>query len=127
MVVALDAAAGPSRGCIVFEAKDRRLSKPKFHEELDEALAQRDADYAVLVVPSEEEVPAKLHSLREYQGDKLVAVFDPEDGSPLEWSSPTGSPEPGSPPPPRAETTSTRPPCAHVVARAMRRWTTFAA
>jgi hypothetical protein len=84
VVVALDAANGPAHGCIVFEAKDRRLSKPKFHEELDDALAQRDADYAVLVVPSEEEVPAKLHSLREYQGDKLVAVFDPEDGSALE-------------------------------------------
>ena len=34
--------------------------------------------------PSPEDVPAKLHSLREYQGDKIVAVFDPEDGSTLE-------------------------------------------
>jgi hypothetical protein len=84
VVVALDAAAGPAHGSIVFEAKDRKLSKPKFHDELDEALAQRDADYAILVVPSEEEVPAKLHSLREYQGDKLIAIFDPEEGSALE-------------------------------------------
>ena len=29
-------------------------------------------------------MPAKLHSLREYQGDKMIAVFDPEDGSTLE-------------------------------------------
>ncbi len=84
VVVALDAAEGPASGCIVFEAKDKRLSKPAFYAELDEALAQRDADYGVLVVPSEEEVPAKLHSLREYQGDKVVAVFDPEEGSTLE-------------------------------------------
>ena len=47
-------------------------------------MEQRDADYAVLVVPTPEEVPARLHSLREYQGDKMIAVFDPEDGSTLE-------------------------------------------
>jgi hypothetical protein len=47
-------------------------------------MKQRDADYAVLVVPSPEDVPAKLHSLREYQGDKIIAVYDPEDGSTLE-------------------------------------------
>jgi hypothetical protein len=84
VVVAIDAAGGAARGGIVFEAKDKKLSKPAFYAELDGALEQRDADYAVLVVPGEEEVPAKLHSLREYQGDKVIAVFDPEDGSPLE-------------------------------------------
>jgi Uncharacterized protein conserved in bacteria (DUF2130) len=84
VLVMLDAAAGPARGRIVFEAKDRKLSKPAFLEQLDAARAQRDADYAVLVVPSEEEVPAKLHSLREYYGDKMIAVYDPEDGSTLE-------------------------------------------
>ena len=47
-------------------------------------MRQRDADYAVLVVRGQDDVPAKLHSLREYQGDKIVAVFDPEDGSTLE-------------------------------------------
>ena len=36
------------------------------------------------MVPTAEEVPARLRSLREYQGDKIVAVFDPEDGSTLE-------------------------------------------
>jgi len=84
VVVSIDACAGPARGRIVFEAKDRRLSKPAFLEELDAAKDQRLADYAVLVVPSEDEVPAKLHSLREYYGDKLIAVYDPEDGSTLE-------------------------------------------
>ena len=84
VLVSVDACAGPARGRIVFEAKDRRLSKPRFLEELDAAKAQRDADYAVLVVPSEDEVPAKLHSLREYYGDKLIAVYDPDEGSTLE-------------------------------------------
>jgi len=84
VLVSIDGCAGPARGRIVFEAKDRRLSKPRFLEELDAAKDQRDADYAVLVVPSEEEVPAKLHSLREYYGDKLIAVYDPEEGATLE-------------------------------------------
>ena len=44
--------AGPARGRIVFEAKDKPLSKPRFYSELDETMEQRDADYAVLVVPT---------------------------------------------------------------------------
>ncbi len=85
VVVALDACNGPSRGRIVFEAKDSRLSKPKALDELDRALAERSADAAILVVPSEDEVPAKMYELREYNGDKLVVAFDPEAGAlPLE-------------------------------------------
>ena len=80
VVVSIDACNGPARGRIVFEAKDRRLSKPKALEELDRALRDRSADFAVLVVPSEEEVPAKLQPLREHNGDKLVVAMDP-DGS----------------------------------------------
>jgi AraC-like DNA-binding protein len=83
VVVSIDAAAGPLRGRIVFEAKDRRLSAPKAREELDRALEQRDADFAVLVVPSEEELPARIQPLREFNGDKLVVTFDPEEDSPL--------------------------------------------
>ncbi|MEA2480683.1 MAG: hypothetical protein QOJ07_2605 [Thermoleophilaceae bacterium] len=83
VVVELDACHGPARGRIVWEAKDRRLSKPKALEELDRAIAQRDADFAVLVVPSDEEVPARLHALREYNGDKLIVVWDPESESRL--------------------------------------------
>jgi hypothetical protein len=78
VVVAIDACSGPARGRIVFEAKDRRLSKPGALAELDKAMADRDADFAVLVVPTEEEVPSKLQGLREYNGDKLVVVQDEE-------------------------------------------------
>jgi uncharacterized protein DUF2130 len=84
VLVGIDGCSGPDRGRIIFEAKDKRLSKPEFYADLDASMEQRDADYAVLVVPTPEEVPARLHSLREYQGDKIVAVYDPEEGSVLE-------------------------------------------
>jgi hypothetical protein len=78
VVVDIDACSGPARGRIVFEAKTAKLSRPKALEELDEALQQRDANFAVLVVPSDEKVPAKMRQLREYNGDKLIVTFDPE-------------------------------------------------
>src|SRR4051794_9783122 len=49
VVVAIDACRGAPRGRIVFEAKDARLSKPRALQTLDAALAQRSADFAVLV------------------------------------------------------------------------------
>ena len=82
-VAAIGAAQGPAQGRIVVEAKDRRLSRREALEELDRAKAERDADFALLVVPSEEEIPSKLHELREYNGDKLVVTLDPELGSRL--------------------------------------------
>jgi hypothetical protein len=83
VVVEIDACAGRPRGVVVFEAKDSRLTRPKAIEVLDRALHQRGADYAVLVVPGEAHVPARLESLREFNGDKLVVAFDPDDGGPL--------------------------------------------
>jgi hypothetical protein len=81
VVVAIDACNGPARGRIVVEAKDRRLSGPKALGELDQAMAERSADFAVLVVPTEDEIPAKMEPLREYNGDKLVVALDPDAGS----------------------------------------------
>jgi hypothetical protein len=83
VLVAIEGCTGPARGRIVFEAKASRLSKPKAVEELDRARTERNADYAVLVVPDEERIPARMHQLREYGGDKLVVCFDPEEGSTL--------------------------------------------
>jgi hypothetical protein len=83
IVVGIGACHGPARGRIVFEVKTSRLSRPKAIEELDAAKAERNADYAVLVVPSEEKVPAKMLALREYNGDKLIVAFDPEEGAPI--------------------------------------------
>jgi hypothetical protein len=81
-IVDVGAADGPALARLVFEAKDRRLSRPAALKELDKAMEQRDADFAVLVVPTEGEVPARMHELREYNGDKLIVAFDP-DGSAL--------------------------------------------
>jgi hypothetical protein len=83
VVVGIAACHGPARGRIVFEVKTSRLSKPKAIEELDRCMAERNADYGVLVVPAEDRVPAKMVPLREYNGDKLIVAFDPEDGAPL--------------------------------------------
>ena len=81
VVVSVDAATGPARGRIVIEAKDRRISRKKSLEELAEGLDQRSAQFAVWVVPSEEELPSGVRDLREVDGDKLYVVFDPEDGA----------------------------------------------
>jgi hypothetical protein len=80
VVVALDACAGPARGRIVFEAKNARLSKKQALAELDEAMRARDADYGIFVVPSADKLPAKTSDLREFGGDKLFVVFDPDEG-----------------------------------------------
>ena len=83
VVVGIDGCRGPARGRVVFEAKDSKLSRPEAVRQLDRAMAERGADYAVLVVPSEEHLPAKTTALREINGDKLVVAYDPEEGSRL--------------------------------------------
>ena len=93
MLVAIDACAGPARGQIIFEAKNSQVPKRRALEELDEAMAQRDADYGVWVVPSDEQLPARTQPLREVNGDKLFVVYDPEEGriacrSPTRWPAP---------------------------------------
>jgi|SRR5215211_2334677 len=83
VVVAIDGCNGPARGRIVFEAKNAKLSSPETRRELARGMRERDADYGVLVVPADDKVPARLTQLREYEGDKLVVVFNPEEGQPL--------------------------------------------
>jgi hypothetical protein len=83
VVVDLDGCAGRPRGRIVFEAKNSRRSRKEALAELDEAMTQRAADYAVWVVPSDDKLPAKANALREVGGDKLFVVYDPEEGSRL--------------------------------------------
>ncbi len=78
-VVEIGAADGPCVGRIVFEDKDRQLSKNKMREELNGALAEREADFAVLVVAGEERIPAGQEQLTEYEGDKIIVAVDPEE------------------------------------------------
>jgi hypothetical protein len=83
VVIAIDACAGAPRGRIVFEAKNRRLSRNDALAELDGARQARGADYSVLVVPGDDKLPARTQQLREFNGDKLFVAFDPDDGSTL--------------------------------------------
>lgn len=79
VVVELDAANGTPAGRIVFEVKDKRLSRNDAWAELNGALAQRGAAFAVLVVAGEERVPARTEPLHEYEGNKLIVAVDREE------------------------------------------------
>jgi hypothetical protein len=83
VLVGIDGCNGPPRGRIVFEAKNSQVPKKRALAELDEAMGQRDAAYAVWVVPSEDQLPARTQALREINGDKLFVVYDPDEGSRL--------------------------------------------
>lgn len=78
-VIEIGAAEGPCSGRIVFEDKDRKLSKNAMREELNGALAEREADFAVLVVAGEERIPAGHEQLVEYEGDKVIVAVDPAE------------------------------------------------
>jgi hypothetical protein len=85
-LIELGAASGPARGRIVFEAKDKRLSKNDAWRELNEAMDARAASFAVLVVAGEDRVPAGRETLVEYEGNKLIVAVDRDepDGIALE-------------------------------------------
>jgi hypothetical protein len=82
-LVEIGGANGPARAKIVFEAKDKKLSRNDAWQELDAELEGRDADFAVLVVSGESKLPARTQELHEYQGNKMVVVFDKEGLDPL--------------------------------------------
>lgn len=83
VVVDLEAQSGPPRGRVAFEVKTGRLSQPEAIRVLDSAREQRSAAFAVLVVPSEDQLPARTPLLQELHGDKLVATYDPAEDSAL--------------------------------------------
>ena len=78
-LIELGAAHGPSAGRIVFEAKDKSLSKNEAWKELNEAMAARAASFAVLVVAGEDRIPAGREPLVEYEGNKLIVAVDREE------------------------------------------------
>ena len=86
VVIEIDAAGGASKGRIAIDTKDERLSKNKAWAELDAALLERDAAFAILVVASDEKVPAGREPLHEYEGNKMIVTLDKEslDGRALE-------------------------------------------
>ena len=82
-VVELGACTGPTLATVVFEAKNRKLSRNDAWVELNAAMAERDAVYGVLVVAGEDKVPSGLEEVTEYQGNKMIAVLDRDDPDPL--------------------------------------------
>jgi len=82
-VVEIGGANGPPLAVVVFEAKNKKLSKNDAWSELNGCMAERDAGYAVLVVAGDDKVPSGLDDLSEYQGNKIIAVLDRELPDPL--------------------------------------------
>jgi len=62
--------------CFVLEAKSRKLNLRKTHEELDAALANRDALAAIAVFSSQDEAPTAVPF--QHSGNKAIVVFDAE-------------------------------------------------
>jgi hypothetical protein len=82
-LVEIGGADGPPKARVIFEAKDKRLSRNDAWKELDAELEGRDATFAVLVVSGPSKVPARTEELHEYQGNKMVVVFDKQELEPL--------------------------------------------
>ena len=80
IVIEIDAASGPASGRIAIDAKDEKLSKNRAWETLNAALAERDAGFAILLVASDEKVPAGRQQLHEYEGNKMIV--DARQGDP---------------------------------------------
>jgi hypothetical protein len=85
-LVEIGACDGPAQGRIVFEAKDKKLSKNDAWAELNDGMAARAASFAVLVVAGEDKVPAGRQQLHEYEGNKLIVAVDRDEpaGLPLD-------------------------------------------
>ena len=82
-VVEIGASLGCSLATVVFESKNKKLSKNDAWSELNGCMAERDATYAVLVVAGDDKVPSGLDELTEYQGNKIIAVLDRDEPDPL--------------------------------------------
>ncbi len=79
VLVELGAAQGPAAGRIVFECKDKQLSKRVAWDELNAAMASRAASFGVLVVAGEDRVPSGREQLHEYEGNKLIVAVDRDE------------------------------------------------
>ncbi len=78
-VIEVGAAAGPCLAKLAFESKDSRPGRPDAWKALNGALEDRGADYAVLVVATEENIPAGTQSLVEYEGNKMIVAVDRDE------------------------------------------------
>jgi hypothetical protein len=78
-LVEIGACEGSSQGRIVFEAKDKRLSKNGAWAELNSAMEARAAAFGVLVVAGDENVPSGREQLTEYEGNKMIVAVDRDE------------------------------------------------
>ncbi len=78
-LVEIGACEGSAQGRIVFEAKDKRLSKNAAWTELNAAIEARAASFGVLVVAGDENVPSGREQLAEYEGNKLIVAVDRDE------------------------------------------------
>jgi hypothetical protein len=82
VVVEIDGAAGACSGRLVIEVKNKKLSKNDAWAELNAAMAERDATFALLVVAGEDKVPSGLQEVTEYQGNKMIVALDRDQPDP---------------------------------------------
>jgi hypothetical protein len=82
-VVEIGGALATPVATMVFEAKNKRLSRNDAWPELNACMAERDAAFAVLVVAGEDKIPSGLEELTEYQGNKMIVVLDRDEPDPL--------------------------------------------
>jgi hypothetical protein len=82
-VVELGGADGPAAGRVLFEAKDKKLSRNDAWRELNDGMAARAASFGVLVVAGEARIPARGEQLTEYEGNKMIVAVDREEPSGL--------------------------------------------
>jgi hypothetical protein len=78
VVIEVEGASGPAKARIAVDAKDEKLSKNRAWEVLNASLQERDASFAILVVASDEKVPAGRDQLQEYEGNKMIVALDKE-------------------------------------------------
>jgi len=78
-LIEIGAADGPASGRMVFEAKDKKLSRNDAWAELNAAMEARAAVFAVLVVAGDDRIPARTHQLQEYEGNKMVVALDRDE------------------------------------------------
>jgi hypothetical protein len=79
IIVELGAAEGPSRGRVLFEVKDKKLSRNEAWAELNDGMAARAAAFGVLVVAGDDRVPARCEQLQEYEGNKMIVAVDRDE------------------------------------------------
>jgi hypothetical protein len=78
VVIELDAVSSSPKGRIVIDTKDEQLSRNSAWKVLDGAMEDRDAAFAILLVASDEKLPARTEALHEYEGNKMLVTLDKE-------------------------------------------------